>query len=76
MRTFLSDWLWNSFESFSVGGDVFQLSDAELEQHVADAAVHAAESRQHEGQRLAGMLTAATWSWIKYLSRTFVRNKF
>ncbi len=60
MRTFLSDRLWNSFESFRVGGDVFQLGDAELEQHVADAAVHAAESRQHEGQGLAGMLTAAT----------------
>ena len=41
----MGDGLRNTFEAFGVGRDVFELGDAELEEHVADSGVGAAEGR-------------------------------
>jgi len=61
VRTFLSDGLWHAFEPFGVGGNVFQLGDAQLKNHVADARAAPAQRRQDERQRLARLWTAAAW---------------
>ena len=62
MGAFLSDRLRNALEPLGVGRDVLEFGDAQLEDHVADGRVAATQRRQHQGQRLAGLRTAAAWS--------------
>ena len=62
MRAFLRDRLRNTLEPLGVCSHVLQLGDAQLEDHVADGRVVAAQRGQDEGQRLARGRAAAAWN--------------
>ena len=60
MRAFLCCRLRNTFEPLGVRRYVFQLGDAEFEDHVANVWIRPAHGGQDKGQRFSGVLAAST----------------